>query len=255
MDLLGSVILTNTSGIGFRDAVIRVVAGEVNVQQPILARAEMAMQEAAKSIPAQEVVDRRLYDVGRMTLRDRETKQVALLTASGIPVHKEYRFESLVNAYGGGGDVGPVSAALVLAFDNEESFGLGSALPSGPVRVYRVGGQQPALFVGEDRIRDTPKGERIELQIGVAFDVTATARRIAFERISDNAYETAQEIILRNTKNQPVEVKVVGSLPPGWRMLEESVSHTRESAERIVWTLPVPARGETALSYRVRITQ
>jgi hypothetical protein len=85
--------------------------------------------------------------------------------------------------------------------------------------------------------------------------VTARARSTAFERISDNSYETAQEIIVRNTKNRAVEVKVVGTLPPGWRMLEESASHTKESAERIVWTLPVPARGETALSYRVRITQ
>lgn len=256
MALVGSVVLTNTSGIDFGDAMVRVVAGEVYQDQPIMARAEMAMQAAqAKAADSSEVSDRRLYKVGRMTLADRETKQVNLLAADAVSVRKEYRFEGIANAFGRGDIFGPVSATLVLEFVNDQASGLGQALPAGIVRVYQQDDGDEPVFAGEDRIDNTPEGERVELRIGAAFDVTARARRTAFERLGDDAYETAQEIVVRNTKDQAVEVKVIGEFPPGWRMLEESAPHTKESAERLVWSLTVPAQGEATLTYRIRIMQ
>ena len=257
LDLTGLVTLSNNSGTGFTDAALRLVAGDVSREPaaPALGQARM-MAEAAMAAPAPQAVgDRYLYAFDRrVDLADRETKQVVLLEAGDVAVRREYRFEDLVDAQSGAEEFGPVGAAIVLKVENTADAGLGLPLPGGVVRVYEAapGGR---LFAGEDRIRHTPEGERIALTLGRAFDVTGEARRTVFERLSQRSYETAQEIVIRNVKDDPVEARVVGHMPQGWRLLSESAAHERETANRIAWTLAVPARGEATLTYRVRVSR
>ncbi len=264
LDLTGLVTLTNTSGIGYPDARLRLVAGEVN-QGPKAApqyRGTAMMAEAAApapGMPAQQAGDQHLYQVPHpVSLSDRETKQVVLLESAQVPVTKEFRFEELVTAQGGPEEIGPVSAAVVLRFDNDaKAGGPGKPLPAGTVRVYGPVGYDDgsSIFLGEDRIGHTPDGEEVKLAIAKAFDVTGRSRVTAFERLSNKSYESAQEITIANAKDEAVQVKVVGQFPAGWRMLEESAAHEAEAANRVVWTLEVPAGGETKLTYRVRVTR
>ena len=266
LQFTGLVTLTNSSGIAYPDAVVRLVAGEVNQTGPApLQRGAVAMMaETAAPAPgmaAQAAGDQHLYQVPRpVSLADRETKQVLLLESRDVPVEKEYRIEELVHAQGGPEEVGPVSASVVFRFDNEaEKGGPGEPLPGGIVRVYQPGGTEGAagapVFTGEDRIGHTPEGEEVRLAIARAFDVTGRARITAYERLSNTSYRTAQEIVVANAKDEAVKVKVVGHMPPGWRMLEESRPHEEETANRIAWTLEVPAHGEATLTYRVQVTR
>jgi hypothetical protein len=224
----------------------------------------------APGMAARTAGDQHLYEVPRpVSLADRETKQVLLLESRGIPVAKEFRFEELVQAQGGPEEVGPVSAAVVFRFHNDaEAGGPGQPLPGGIVRVYQPGGTKDGgggdggvdgggapVFTGEDRIGHTPEGEEVRLAIARAFDVTGRSRITAYERLSNKSYRTAQVITLANAKDEAVEVKVVGHLPPGWRMLEESQPHAAETANRIAWTLDVPAGGEAELTYRIQVTR
>ncbi|MGF1608467.1 MAG: DUF4139 domain-containing protein [Kiloniellales bacterium] len=264
LDLTGLVTLSNDSGTVFKDARLRLVAGEVNqaATPPMpMARAQMdlvAMAEAAPKMAEHPVGEQHLYTLERpVTLGRRETKQVTLLSGEGLPVSKEYRFEELVNAYGGAEEIGPLQAAVALEFKNEGV--LGKPLPAGVLRVYQEapdGGDDGGapVFIGEDRIEHTAEGETVRITTGRAFDVTGEARQTVFERISSNAYDSGQAITVRNAKDRAVTVAIVGQLPRGWRMLEESLPHEAETANRIVWQLPVPAGGEATLSYRVRIT-
>jgi hypothetical protein len=272
LDLTGLVTLTNASGVAYPDARVRLVAGEVNQAgvSPLQRGATAMMAEAMAPAPgmaAQTAGDQHLYEVPRpVSLADRETKQVLLLESRGIPVAKEFRFEELVQAQGGPEEVGPVSAAVVFRFHNDaEAGGPGQPLPGGIVRVYQPGGAKDGgggdggdgapVFTGEDRIGHTPEGEEVRLAIARAFDVTGRSRITAYERLSNKSYRTAQVITLANAKDEAVEVKVVGHFPPGWRMLEESQPHAAETANRIAWTLDVPAGGEAELTYRVQVTR
>jgi len=265
LDLTGLVTLGNHSGTVYRDARLRLVAGEVNQEgpAPVMARAQMDSQEMAMAAPPQmseqPIGDQHLYELDRpVTLGRRETKQVTLLAAASLPVIKEYRFEDLVSAYGGAEEIGPIKAAVILEFANEEAEGLGVPLPRGIVRVYQEagdGGAAAVVFVGEDGIDHTPKGERVRLTTGRAFDVTGKARRTVFERISNKTYDTGQSIEIKNAKDRAVSVKLIGHMPRGWRMLEESQPHEQETASRLVWTLEVPAGGSATLDYKVRVTQ
>jgi len=92
LDLNGWVTLTNRSGAGFDDARLQLVAGTVNrVRQadsrvyamaapaPARAKAQEATQEA--------LLDYHLYSFERPTsIADNQTKQLALLSASAVPV-------------------------------------------------------------------------------------------------------------------------------------------------------------------------
>jgi len=259
LDLTGLVTLSNTSGTTFRDATLRLIAGAVNTAPMPRVRKEMqtlAVMESVADMSAlapQAASDRYLYRIDQpVTLTDRETKQIVLLTAQSVAVRKTYRFDSLVNAQPGADEIGPLNATVTLEMENKADSGLGQPLPAGTVRVYEAapGGN---IFAGEDTIRHTAEGERIELALGTAFDVTGEAKRTVVERISNRSYETGQEITLRNAKDAPVDVQVVGHMPRGWRMLQESATHTAETASKIVWTVRVPGKGEASLSYRIRV--
>lgn len=260
MSLTGYVTVTNGSGLDYPETGLRLVAGEVNLTsaapQPRLQAMEMASSAMAKDMaaPPQSASDRYLYTIERpVTLKQGETKQLALFTAEDQPVERIFRFDNLVQL-GRGGEIGPVSAGLLLRFDNAQAAELGMPLPAGTIRVYEGLAGGGSFFAGEDRIPHTPEGQEVELRVGAAFDVTAEARSTAFDRLSDKTFESAQEIVLKNAKDMPVTVEVAGHLPQEWQMLEESHPHEKVSASEVLWRIEVPAEGEVTLGYRVRIS-
>jgi hypothetical protein len=265
VNLNGWVTLTNMSGIAYNDAKLQLVAGDVNQYQPEPPRPMMeAMGAAADGMRREKMVSEaafeyHLYSLDRpTTIKENQTKQVALLSAESIPVEKQY---VLVNVAQLGGNYGVkvgetqrVNAEVRIKIKNEEASHLGIPLPSGVVRVYKADSDGDAIFVGEDHIDHTPKNEKIDLMLGRAFDVTARGKQVSYERISDNVFENSYEIEVKNAKKEPVTVTLREFVPGDWKMLEESVKHEKVDASTAEWQLQVPAEGSAKLSYKVRIT-
>jgi hypothetical protein len=264
INLNGWVTLTNMSGIAFKDAKLQLVAGEVNQYQPQPPAAPMmeAMDAAGgvrQKMVEQAAFEYHLYSLDRpTTLKENQTKQVALLAADAIPVEKQYlllNVAQLGNNYGSRiGDTQRVNAEVRMQIKNEEASHLGIPLPSGVVRVYKADSDGNAIFVGEDHIDHTPKNEQLDLLLGRAFDVTARGKQVSYERISDNVYENAYEIEVKNPKKEPITVTLREYVPGDWKMLEESTKSTKPDAATAEWRLQVPAEGSAKLSYKVRIT-
>lgn len=260
VDLTAHVTLDNDLQTRFAFSDLRLVAGEVSRKSaapPMMARGQaesmMAIDVAMAPAPI-EVGDRYLYDTGlEITLEPGERKQVALFQISGIAAERRYSFDGLAGL-GGPDQVGPVQATLELVFDNPESD-QGEPLPAGSIRVYEAldEGEGQPVFSGEADIGHTPVGGKVELSLGRAFDVTAEARRTDFERLGDRAFEAGQEIQVTNAKSEPLEVEVIGRFPRGTEILEESLPHEQTTAERLTWTVTVPANGTATLTYRARV--
>ena len=267
MSLKGWVTVANNSGTDYRDARLQLVAGDVNVVRRRMAKAapmrDMAVAEASgrgQDMAAEGLLDFHLYTVARpTTLRDRQTKQVALMTAAAVPVRKDYI------ARGGGRyyrtRVGPFKRQNVgvwLEFDNAEASGLGRPLPAGTVRVYKHDAAGGAQFAGEDTIAHTPDGDTVRLRMGRAFDVTIDRRQTAYRdnrsrRETYWQFETAYEIVVRNARDDAVEVKIEEPMPGDWTVTAESLSHVKQDSATALWTVPVPAQGEVTLTYSVRV--
>jgi hypothetical protein len=267
LDLSGWVTLTNQSGTTYKNARLQLVAGDVNrvrdeLRLPRTMMMEDAMVKAAAPMMAEEsLFEYHLYTLPRpTTLKENQTKQVALLAASGVPVRKEYRLNGGSHYYQGQyGDLGEkLKVAVFVEVDNRKTARLGLPLPKGVVRVYKQDRAGQPQFIGEDRIDHTPENETVRLKLGDAFDVTANRKQTDFRKLGGDGrynyrFESAFEIKLKNAKDEAVTVTVVEPVPGDWKVLTESHPHRKGAANAAVWEVPVPAKGEATLNYRTEV--
>jgi len=267
LDLNGWVTLTNSSGTAYPNARLQLVAGDVNRvrdEMRLAAKASRAMEAPAARVAnmAQEqLFEYHLYTLGRpTTIADNQTKQVALLSASSVPVVKELLLQGSDYYYRTSyGNIGQkMKVGVFVQFENKEASRLGMPMPKGVVRVYKKDSSGNAQFVGEDSIDHTPKNETVRLKLGDAFDVTADKKQTDFRK-RDSAhpwnytFESAYEMVLKNAKKEPVTVVVREPVPGDWRMLEESARHAKVAAGTAEWRVPIAAEGSTTLRYRVLV--
>ena len=259
LDLNGWVTLTNRSGAGFDNATLQLVAGTVNrVRAPEQRLYAMpAPSPVAKTMGATQeaLMDYHLYSFERPTsIAENQTKQLALLSASAVPVHREYLLAGNEGYYRERyGQIGQkLKPAVFLEFENKGGQ-LGKPLPAGIVRVYARDSKGAAQFVGEDRIAHTAQNEKLKLRLGEAFDITAERTQTSYKKVADNVIETAYRIELRNAKEEAVTVRVQEPLPGDWEILQESQKHTKESSRVASWNVALPAGGTGMLEYGVRV--
>ena len=268
LDLSGWVTLTNKSGATYDNALLQLVAGDVNrVKEQMHLRGDVLMaadmvREAVPEMSQQSLFEYHLYSLNRpTTIRDNQTKQVALLNASEVPVIKEFRVEGRPDYYRiqQRGDLGEkLKVGVFVELKNQKENNLGLPLPQGIIRVYKKDEQGRPQFIGEDRIDHTPENESIRLKLGDAFDLTALRKQTDFRKLSGDSrynyhFETAFEITLKNAKEEDVTIQVVEPMPGDWTVLEESQLHKKVSADTAVWQIKVPAKSEEMLKYRVDV--
>ena len=264
LDLSGWVTLTNTSGTSYKNAKLQLVAGDVNrVQQnmrPTMMRKNMDIMAEAVAVPMAEesLLEYHLYTLDRPTnIMESQTKQVALLSASGVPVRKELLLQGADYYYAGQyGEIGTkMKVGVFIEFDNKEASKLGLPLPKGILRVYKKDSKGNAQFVGEDNIDHTPKNETVRLKLGEAFDVTADKKQTDFKVLPpptkhNQLYESAFELVLKNVKKEKVTVIVQEPIGGDWKIISESAPHTKANSHLAVWKIDIPAEGKTTLTYR-----
>jgi hypothetical protein len=260
--LLGWVTMNNESGAGFRDAAIKLVAGDLRYVPPerrtSAAMAEMVGAARATSIREEGLFEYHLYTLPRRTtLADKETKQVQLLDAPSFAVGKEYllkaRHSLYRQAWAASGSREKV--AVMVTFRNTPAAGLGLPIPKGVVRVYKRDASGASQFVGEDRVDHTARNEEVRLEVGDAFDIAAERRQTDFKRlqVAPYDYESAYEIRLRNRKAEPVVVRVIEPIGGEWNILESSHPAKKTAAFEAEFQVSLPPDQEAVVTYRVRV--
>ncbi len=261
MDLAGWVTLNNGSGATYKNARLKLVAGEVNIAPKATAKQQVGFGWAASMRPEiapmreESFAEYHLYTLPRRTtIKQNQSKQVSLLTASRVSVGKVYEFRGQTHFYSQKIPT-PVEqkVAVFLKFKNEKSNNLGMPLPAGVMRVYQEDSDGMLQFSGEDKIKHTPKDEDIKLRLGNAFDVVGERVQTDFERRSNNVFESEFKITLRNHKESNITVDIVEPLPGDWSILDSSHEYSKKDAHTAVFSVPVRRDGETEVTYRVRV--
>jgi hypothetical protein len=266
IDLSGWVTLTNTSGASYQNATLQLVAGDVHqipqrLPQQMNMRKDVMMAEAAAPMAEESLLEYHLYTLERpTTIAENQTKQVALLNATGIPARKELVLRGADYYYQSSyGDLGSkIKVGVFVEFDNKEASKLGMPLPKGVMRVYKKDAKGNAQFVGEDNVDHTPKNETVRLRLGDSFDVTADKKQTDFKVLPKPAkgistFESAYEIKLNNAKKEKVTVIVQEPINGDWTILSENHPHKKENSRLAVWKVDIPAEGSTTLTYRTRV--
>jgi hypothetical protein len=279
VDIVGWVTIDNRTGKAFENAHIKLMAGDVNKIQPnamngVLAR-KAAMEMAAPMAPAvtEKAFDEyHLYTLERATtLRDRETKQVEFIHASGVASKQLYVYDGAkidFNRYGGwnwenvrndhsyGTESNP-KIWVMREFVNSQANHMGMPLPKGRVRFYRRNDDGQMEFTGENMIDHTPKDETVRIYTGNSFDLTGERRRTNYtvDNKQDAATETF-EIKVRNHKKEAVEIRVVEHLYRGknWTVAANSDKYVKKDSQTIEFSVTVPPDGEKVITYTAHYT-
>lgn len=261
MDLAGWVTMQNNSGATYTNAKLKLVAGEVNRAPQGGAVYEMAapamamMRKAADAMPEQEAFgEYHLYTLPRRTtIKQNQTKQLALMDASGAKFKKKLTFNGNQGwFYSQVGEQKDMHAEVSIEFENKKDNALGLPLPGGVMRMYQEDSEGSLQFLGEDRVQHTPKDETVRLQAGKAFDVVADRKQTDFKRVADSVNETEFEIRVRNRKETATQVEIVEPLGGDWEVLKKSHEFTKRDAFNIVFTVDLAPGAEETVSYRVR---
>jgi hypothetical protein len=262
-DLSGWVTIDNQSGTTYKNAKLKLVAGDVNrvkdeyeYKDKMMRVAESAAKAAAPQFKDDSFFEYHIYTLERpATVRDNQTKQISLVTADDIPVKKELLYSGANYYYYGryGEAVSNQKIGVFVDIQNKKENNLGMPLPKGTVRVYKADKEGSLQFVGEDSIDHTPKDEKLRIRLGYAFDVVGGRKQTDWRKIAYDTYEAAFEISLRNHKKEDVVVKVVEPIPGDWTMLSSSHDYKKSDAFAAEFDVPVPRDKEVKLTYRVRM--
>ena len=258
--LSGWVTLDNRSGAAYADAGLKLVAGTVHRVTPSAREREPMVKTMARTrdegFQEESLFEYHLYDLGRRTtIKDRQTKQIRLLEASGLGVEKELLVEAspglFTRRYPDPAPRRPVS--VFVQFRNDRENRLGVPLPAGIVRVYKEDRSGSQQFVGEDRIEHTPKGETVRLKTGEAFDVVAQRTQTDYRQVTSGLHETEWETVVRNHKEEPVRVGIRAPLSGNWEILSHSHPYRKTDAFTVRFDVEVPPDDRVTVRYRVRV--
>jgi hypothetical protein len=275
VDLVGWVTFDNQSGKTFREAKVKLMAGDVNkiqrVRTDMVPRA-LAGAMAMDKIEAAPVTEKafsefHLYTISRpVTLRDHETKQVEFVRATGVNAPRIYVYDGATPNYGifnffrGTGEYGiPTNRKVwvLREFKNSEANRLGMPLPKGRMRFYEQDEDQQMEFIGENEIDHTPKDETIRAYVGNSFDLVGERRRTdyAVNEASDWLDESF-EITLRNHKKEPVEIRVVEHLCrfDNWKVTDKSDDYRKLDSHTIEFRVRLEPDEERKVTYSVHYT-
>lgn len=262
-DLTGWVTLTNGSGTSYDNAELKLVAGDVQRLTPPPADEPMLEEDVARAeappppqFKQEQLFEYHLYTLQRpTTLLDKETKQVSLLEAHGIEVEKKLQFFGAEYWYRGAYGELPKNqkVGVYVEFENTEKNSLGMPLPKGTLRVYKADQSGAQQFVGEDAIDHTPRDEKVQVKLGDAFDVVADRKQTEWKAFGQCVSESAWELEFRNHKDSAETVHDVEPVNGDWEIVQSSHPAVKKDAHTFEFVVPVPARGATKVSYRVRI--
>ncbi len=261
-DLDGWVTMNNQSGTAFTNARLQLVAGDLHRAPTPAAKANFALAaarvtESRDEMSEQAFSEYHLYTLGRRTtIANAETKQLALLRGSAVPVARRYVVNGQQWIYRNRQQPGtPMRDTVQVFYDfkNDQASHLGKPMPAGIVRVYQTDASGQVQYVGEDRIEHTPKDEALSVQIGTAFDVVCDRRQTDFQSLGGSVYEFAYEVSVRNRKDTPVTVEVNEPFGGDWTMTSASHTWTKTDAWAARFTVPVGAGETSTVRYRVRV--
>ena len=283
LEMIGWVNVTNESGTDFKDASVKLMAGDISklVNQnggfsfggPVAGTVLMDSAGAQAQVTQKNFDEYHLYDLHRTTsLLDHQSKQIEFLNVTGIPAQRVYVYDGFkidpqngmrylqFNQENFGGSVSTNKKVWVMQeFRNSQTNHLGMPLPKGRMRFYRRDTYGSLQFIGENTIDHTPKDEMVSVFIGDAFDITGDRVRTDFkttQRSDNHTIVESYKVTLHNAKPNSAKVRVVEHMlrTANWTLSNTSDDFTKKDSQTAEFNVEVPASGEKVVSYTVTYT-
>lgn len=278
LELVGWVTLDNQSGKTFRDARIKLMAGDVNkIQPPGMYAMRASFGAISNGVGGDQFgppVTEKVFDEYHLyklehstTLHDRETKQVEMVRSAGIQSKSVYVYDGVkidqnfqnwspetIRQQESYGILSNPKVWVMQEFKNSAENHLGMPLPRGRVRFYRRDDDGQLEFTGENEIDHTPKDETIRIYTGNAFDMTGERTRTEYRADFNGRWiDETFEIKVRNHKATPADVRIVEHLYrwTSWDIIKNSDPFKKLDSKTAEFNVQIPPDGEKTVTYKV----
>ena len=255
--LSGAASVDNTSGADFREASVRLIAGDVNrapapnmhlrggrSDEVSYSMSSTMAKAAPEQMQESGVSEYHMYTLTHpVTVLDKETRQVSMFDDAAVTLHRIFRYAPSQRA----------TITTQIELTNDKANGLGMPIPAGRVRVYSpIAGGGTALL-GEDQIGHTAKGDTLRVTVGSPFDLGVSRAMTATQRLSDREMQQTWTATFRNRKAEDVTIVWEENLPgTEWTITGNSLTYAKKDANTIIFRVRVPAGKEVPVSYTVR---
>jgi hypothetical protein len=186
----------------------------------------------------EDIGDLKLYRIPEpVTVNAKGQKQVAMLVKPEAAFDRYY--DADVSEYGEQSQ----PMFIRLRTDNRKEKGLGLPMPSGQVMIFEDSKFGPLLTSGQATLKDRAIGDEVKLYVGQSSDV-----RMKVVMISETKKQQSFRVEITNARNEAVnaEVKIPFELigkPKGVGKVDGIPT----------WKTTLPANGEAALSYVIKV--
>jgi hypothetical protein len=249
--------IANRSGRDWKNATIKLVAG-----QPAFAKQgggirPMMMERAAAAPPTQSSLgDYRSFKLdGQVNLPDHSVTLTPLYDPRSVDCERSYVYEqgrawqppqpNIVRGNDADGERPVISELEFHAFDT---------LPAGIMRVLERDDDGHAELLGSGKIPDTPRDSAVSLVLGQAFDLRGSRQRTAFKL--DKAAGQLDEAFTVTLTNAGAGKRIVTVREhpnrwSQWTLTSSSIQPSRQTPDTLEFQVPVPAHGKATLDYAV----
>ncbi|MGH8115578.1 MAG: DUF4139 domain-containing protein, partial [Rhodanobacteraceae bacterium] len=257
--------IANRSGRDYKNATIKLLAGQPNLGNHGVRMYSMAKTPAPMAATAPMPVQATLGDYrsftlpGAVNLPNGTVTLTPLYPAREMKCQREYVVDDgaagypprpMTNDYGAQ-DYRNRPIASTLTFTAPE------ALPAGTLRAWTTDSAGAPALLGEGGVADTPQGQRVSVQLGQSFDLRATRERTAFH-VDAKAHMMSESYkITLDNGGDTVRTVTVREHPNRWRewtVTSSSIHPSRTTPQLLQFDVPVPAHADTTLVYSVHYT-
>ncbi len=253
MDMNSWVSIENNAGAAFKDADLKLVAGDVHrVSERGYGREAYSITtidnaKREQMLREKDFFEYHIYELkDKTTLANRETKQISLFEADQISIEKKFKYRSYWEK------TKPHKVLVFLEFENTKKNNMGMPLPKGKVRMYKSDGES-VEFIGEDMINHIPRNETVTLKVGNAFDVVVEEKKVDEIKIAKDVREFTFEYTIKNRKKKDIVLEIQRVFSDDWKIIETSHEYEMKEARLAVFKVKVPADKEVKVTYRVRV--
>ena len=288
LDLTGWVSITNNSGVAYENAKVQLIAGVVNqvpeyqavsrgVMKAMAYNDSFSMANESIAFDAVEQESFSAYQLytlpNRTSIQNKQTKQMTLIEQTDVKYEKEGRLHSRLYLNGDhSSSFKKAHPEMYYILKNEQESNLGIPLPQGTVRFYENDSKGNLQFIGENNIKQTAKGEKLELRLGEMFDVFVGGKSKDARKVSEKIVSTLNgrcprykvtkaydcEVTFHNGGDKESVVVFEQYLnTPNTKFLNESMkgATSQENPSLYEWRVELKADEEKTLTFTAEVTQ
>ena len=249
-EFLAEASIKNNSNLDFTNLSIQLVEGKIkkngSINIPPIMLRSMSDSEKNSRMKEDPLGDYHIYTLGnKIDLKGEESITTRLYSSREVSFEKTYLFENDEKSQR------EEPLGIEYEISNTKENNLGVPLPKGKIQLYQSGLSGNIEYVGEDEIRQVPKGANATIISGRAFNVLGKRKVLNYDR-QRKSEEGTISIEVSNTLSKDIKVRLIEHIYGDWVVRDASANYRKKDASTIHFPILISANSSETVTYTYR---